>query len=133
MAENRSVSAENQSVVREGMSEVALVQSEIGGRVRALTEPARPGECVKACIRRVSVKTGLTFSQIKRLWYGEWRVIHAHVADRIREASEAHEREIEQQIAYLKEHQARLYALAHYNVDAEFYQTAIGPSGDMDH
>lgn len=55
------------------------------------------------------------------LWYGEWRVIPAHVADKIREASEAHEREIEQQIAYLKERQARLYALTHHSMDAEFY------------
>lgn len=110
---------DNQSTEKDRLSPVETVRLEMSGHVRSLATPANPGESVKACIRRVSHRTGLGFGQVRRIWYGEWRVIPAHVADRLRKAAEAHDRQIEQQLA------ARMHtALAAMEAtDPEFYRS----------
>ena len=109
------------STENDKLSAVETVRVEMSGRVRSLASPASPGESVKACIRRVSMRTGLGFGQVRRLWYREWRVVPAHIADKIREAAEAHDRQIARQIEELRKRQAALYGLIHHSQDAEFY------------
>ena len=113
---------DNPSTEKDKLSAVETVRLEMSGHVRSLASPANPGESVKACIRRVSMRTGLGFGQIRRLWYGEWRVVPAHVADRLRKAAEAHERQLDRQIDELRKRQAALYALTHHSSDPEFYR-----------
>lgn len=114
--------ADNQSTEKDRLSPVETVRLEMSGHVRSLASPANPGESVKACIRRVSMRTGIGFGQVRRLWYGEWRVVPAHVADRLRKAAEAHERQIEHQLA------ARMrqsLAAMETSSDPEFYRPQI--------
>lgn len=101
---------------------IETVQSEMREAVRSLAKPSEPGESVKACVRRVSLKTGFSFDEIRRLWYGRWRIVPAYVADRIREAKEAHERTLDRNYEALKVRQAALYGLTHEGSDPEFYR-----------
>lgn len=77
--------------------------------VKRLAYPGEPGEGVKACIRRVARKSGLAFGQVKRLWYGEWRIIPAHVADQIRDAVEIHERKLDAEQQAIRRRYDALY------------------------
>lgn len=113
------------SAEKDNVSAVEVVQSEMQGRVRLLAMPSEPGESVKACVRRVARATGLSFGQIRRLWYREWRVVPAHIADHIRRAAEAHERRLDQQQEVLRARHAALYGLAHHSSDPEFYEGRI--------
>lgn len=64
------------------------IANEMAEHVEAL---GRDGVSVKDRIWRAARATGLTPGQIKRLRYGEWRVIPAHIADQIRAARRAQE------------------------------------------
>lgn len=121
VGELHSVVREFPSSEKEKLSPVENVRLEMSGLVRSLAAPASPGESVKACIRRVASRSGLRFSQIKCLWYAEWKIIPAYVADKLRQAVEAYDRQIERQIEELKAQQARFYALTHHSSDPEFY------------
>lgn len=101
------------------------VTIEIQAHVRRLAYPSEPGESVKSCIRRVARATGFSFGEVRRLWYGERRVIPAQIADRLRQAADKHEREIHQQIERQRERLNQLYALANHSADPEFYRKAI--------
>jgi len=99
------------------MSAVEDIRLEMSGKLRHLAEPVSPGESVKACLRRASIRAGIAFGQCRRLWYGEWRVVPAHVADQIRKASDAHDRT-------LKANMLRAVA-AMSESDAEFFGPQI--------
>ena len=64
------------------------VRQELAGRVRHLAGPVQAGESVHALIRRVARRCGMQAGQIKRLWYQEWTVVPAHVADTLRALDE---------------------------------------------
>jgi hypothetical protein len=115
------VDRHNQGTERHRLSP-ETIQVEMHQSVRRLALPGEPGESVKACIRRVSRRTGLGFDQIRRLWYLRWRVVPAHVADKIREAVHAHEKRLDQEWGTLK---ARYYALANHSSDEEFYRVRV--------
>lgn len=59
--------------------------TEAASLMRALAEPASPGESVKAAISRAARKAGIPASLGKRLWYGEARRIDADTMDQLRE------------------------------------------------
>ena len=123
---------EIRSSEKEKLSAVETVRSEMSNHVRQLARPSEPGESVKSCLRRVSLRTGLTFSEAKRLWYAEWKVIPAHVADSLRKAVEANDRQIDRQIAELKERQARFWALTHQSSDPVFYRERASCGEQLD-
>lgn len=117
---------ENQYPEKEKLSAVQTIRLEMQEKVRRLAMPCEPGEGVKSCLRRVSRLTGLDQGEVKRIWYGEWRRIPADIADRIREATEAHERRLDQELAALRQRHAALYGLAHHGADPEFYRGRAG-------
>ena len=78
----------------EKVSTVEEIQEEMSELVRCLAAPSMPGESVKTCIRRASVRSGLPFNQVKRAWYREWRSIPAYIADNIRAKAAAHDRKL---------------------------------------
>lgn len=121
--EIRSVVTENRSAEKEHLSAVETVRAEMSGHVKRLASPSSPGESVKACIRRAASRAGMSFGQIKRCWYGEWRVIPAHVADQLREASAAHDK-------ILKANLLRAVA-AMQTSDPEFYRNHIEVFGQL--
>lgn len=104
------------------VSTVENIRDEMRTKVHRLAWPAEPGESIKACIRRVSRATGLTFGQVRSLWYAEWRRVPADIADQIREATEAHERSIDAKIIEQRERRERVWALTHQSSDPEFYR-----------
>lgn len=61
-----------------------LVAAEIRRRVMIAAYPGRPGESVKAAIRRAAHRLSLPFSRTRALWYGLARVIKASEADHVR-------------------------------------------------
>lgn len=121
--------ADFSSAEKDKLSAVDAIRREMQGSVKLLASPSPPGESVKSCVRRVAAGTRLTYGQVRRLWYGEWRVIPAHVADRIREGVTAHERRIDAEIATLRKRQADLWALTHQSSDPEFYRGQPGVGG----
>ncbi len=100
------------------MSTAELVADELQAKVKRLAFPAQPGEPVKGCLNRVARRAGVTHTEAKRIWYREWRVIPAHIADKIRDAWERHERQIDKELATEK---TRYWALNHCSTDPEFY------------
>lgn len=60
---------------------------------------------LKEVFSRLSLHTGLTAGQIKRLWYGEWHVIPAHVFLTVQKSYRKHMAHAERQA----EHQAAIY------------------------
>lgn len=70
------------------------VQDEISRLLKKLADPVTAGESVKACIRRASMRAGLTYGQTRKYWYREIRNIPAFVADDIREKAAAHDRRL---------------------------------------
>lgn len=103
---------------RKPMSTAECVADELQGKVKRLAFPAQPGESIKGCLNRVARRAGVTTTEAKRLWYREWRRVPADVADRVRDAVERHERQLEQDFPALK---ARFWALTHGSSDPEFY------------
>ena len=99
------------------------VQEEISKLLKRLADPVEAGESVKACIRRASMRAGLTYTQTKRGWYGEWINIPAHVADTIRERAAAHDRRLK--------HAAFQALVAMQESDPEFYRQCIEEVGDI--
>lgn len=122
------MSLDNRSV-RVDMSSVEItsetVQIEMQARVKRLAWPCEPGESIKSCIRRVARKTGLTFGQVRHLWYADWRVIPTHISDRLRQAAQDHEADINLQIERQRRRLNELYALINHSADPEFYSKAI--------
>lgn len=84
-----------------------LVIAEMQQRVRLAAYPARPGESVKAAIRRASIRLLLPFSMARRFWYGLPRRVDAATADLIR-ARTAHLGEIQQRIREIDQIMDRL-------------------------
>ena len=74
------------------------VQDEIARLLRQLADPVKAGESVKACIRRASMRSGLNYSQAKKLWYSEIKNIPAHIADHLRERAAAHDKQIKREL-----------------------------------
>lgn len=101
------------------MSTAELVASELQAKVKRLAFPAMPGESIKGCLNRVARRAGVSHTEAKRIWYREWRRVPADVADRIRDAWERHERQIDKELEIEK---ARFWALNHCSADPEFYQ-----------
>lgn len=66
-----------------GFSADIIVQ-EMQAAVRVIASPSIPGESVKAAISRAARRSGLSFSQARRLWYGLWRDVPAHVVESVR-------------------------------------------------
>ncbi|QOF94246.1 hypothetical protein IFJ82_09810 [Novacetimonas hansenii] len=60
---------------------------------------------LKEVFSRLSLHTGLTAGQVKRLWYGEWHVIPAHVFLTVQKSYRKHMARAERQA----EHQAAIY------------------------
>lgn len=108
------------------MCSIEAVQDEMQAAVRQLATPSVPGESVKACVRRVALATGLTFDEVRRLWYRRWRVIPHYMALKIQNAAEAHERRIAQEHALRLQRRAALYPLTHEGSDPEFYRGRAG-------
>lgn len=52
--------------------------------VRLAAYPGEPGETVKGSIRRASRRLRISFTQCRRLWYGERAAILAHGVEEIR-------------------------------------------------
>lgn len=75
-----------------------LVAAEIQRRVMLAAYPGRPGETVKAAIRRASIRLMLPYSLARRFWYGLPRRVDAATADLIR-ARTANLGEIAQRMA----------------------------------
>lgn len=99
------------------------IQDEMSVLLRRLADPAVAGESVKACIRRAATRAGLTYSQCKKLWYHETRIIPAHVADEIRERATRHDRELKR---------AAFQALVTMQeTDPEFYRSVIEGLGEV--
>lgn len=113
---------------------VDTIRLEMSEGVRTLATPAKPGESVKSCIRRVSQKAGLGFGDVRRLWYQTWQRVPADIADKVRKAVEDHERRNAAELATFR---ARYEALAHHSGDQDFYRIraaeayrpAVGSSG----
>jgi len=67
------------------------IRDEMSTRLRALAGSPAAGESVKSQILRATRRLAhpqLTASIVKRLWYGEIRIVPAHLADHIRAAGE---------------------------------------------
>ena len=100
-AENHSASAETS---RGRMAATAeAIRHELRDRVRGLAEPVRAGESVQQLILRVARRAGLNAGQVKRLWYEEWAVVPAHIADTLRALDAERERARAQQGALVHE------------------------------
>lgn len=93
------------------------VQDEIATLLRRLADPVAAGDSVKACIRRASVRAGLTYGQTKKCWYREVSTIPAHVADQIRERAAAHDRKLKASMVEA--------LCAMQQSDPDFYRSAI--------
>lgn len=74
----RSVPSEGRVSAAEG------IVDEMRELVRLASYPAEPGESVKGSIRRASRRLAISFTQCRRLWYGNRAAILAHEADAIR-------------------------------------------------
>lgn len=107
------------------MTSAEEVTTEISLLLRRLASPGEPGESVKACIRRASMRSGLSFNQAKRGWYREWKNIPAHVADEIRQRAADHDRRLKQA--------AFQTLLAMRDSDPELFSESIEALGDILH
>lgn len=86
MTEKCSVSAEFQ---RRDMTPDAIAEM-MQLQMRELVETYPSRDCLKSVLPRVARKMELTASQAKRLYYGEWRVIPAHIYHNFNAAYERH-------------------------------------------
>lgn len=111
---------------RHKLCSIESVQDEMQAGVRQLATPCAPGESVKACVRRVASATGLSFDEVRRLWYRRWRIVPGHVVRKIDKAVEAHERRIAQEHALRLQRRDALYPLTHEGSDPEFYRGRLG-------
>lgn len=107
------------------MTSATEVTQEISLLLRQLASPAEPGESVKACIRRASMRSGLSFIQAKKCWYGEYARIPAHIADQIRERAAEHDRRLKQS--------AFQTLLAMRESDPDLFRESIEALGDILH
>lgn len=101
------------------MSSIDGIADEMQVRVRRIAFPGEPGESIKSVLGRVARKTGLSFSEAKRIWYREWRRVPADIADRIREAQDRHEEQLAREFEALK---TRHWALCNRSSDPDFYK-----------
>lgn len=99
------------------------VQQEISSLLRQLSEPVVAGESIKTCIRRASMRAGLSFGQTKRMWYAEVKSIPAHIADQLRERAAEHERRLRQS--------AFQTLLAMRESDPDMFRESIEALGDI--
>jgi hypothetical protein len=99
------------------------IQTELGTLLRRLADPVEAGESVKSCIRRASIRAGLTYGQTKRLWYSEWRNIPAHIADELRIRAAEHDRKLK--------HTALQTILAMQESDPDLFGESIATLGDL--
>ncbi|WP_308718974.1 hypothetical protein [Komagataeibacter xylinus] len=86
--------------------------------VIAGTFGARAG--LKEVFSRLSLHTGLTAGQVKRLWYGEWSVIPAHVFLAVQKSYRKHMERAERQA----EHQAAIYRALSTEWDEQWSDTS---------
>lgn len=91
------------------MSSIDGIADEMQERVRRLAFPGEPGESIKAVLGRVARRSGVTFSEAKRLWYREWRRVPADIADKIREAQRKHEERTSRELEALRQNYKALY------------------------
>lgn len=87
------------------MNTPEAIASNVQANLHAIagTFGARVG--LKEVFSRLSLHTGLTAGQVKRLWYGEWHVIPAHVFLAVQKSYRKHMERAERQA----EHQAAVY------------------------
>lgn len=108
------------------LSTADAITQEMQFAVRSLAQPLTAGESVKSCIRRVSRNTGLTFRQVKRLWYGDWPALPACIYQDVKEKAAAHDRlqqaraEASDNLEMLRSLHARLST-----TDPDFYRAEI--------
>lgn len=111
---------------------VEAVRQRVSADVRWLALPGIPGESVKACIRRVSMKTGLNFSILKRLWYCEYKRIPADISETVERAVKANAQRQEQEWQLIKQ---RYWAVTYGSGDPDFHapaHEACGPTGEVE-
>lgn len=107
---------------RKAVSSIDSVADEMQTRIKRLAFPGQPGESIKSVLGRVARRSGVSFSEAKRLWYREWRRVPADIADKIREAEDRHEQQLAKELEALR---ARHWALTHMSSDTEFYQARV--------
>ena len=90
----------NKTVQDRNMSAVDAIRFEMRDRVRLAALPARPGDSVKACIRRAAGRLSLPFVRVRKLWYGLPMRVDAVTADLIR-ARTAHLGELQKRMERL--------------------------------
>lgn len=69
----------------EGSDMSASASAEARYLVRRCAEPVKAGESVKALIRRVAMRTGLSPARVKSFWYEEAKQHLSHEMDRLRQ------------------------------------------------
>jgi len=105
------------------MTSADQVTEEISQLLRQLASPVSPGESVKACIQRASMRSGLSFIQAKKCWYREYRTIPAHIADQVRQRAAEHDRRLKAA--------AFQTILAMQASDPDLYRQCIEELGDL--
>lgn len=76
---------ENFSAEREKGMNAERIVNQSGQMVRELVS-LEPRTTLQSSFHHLSLKTGLECGQIKRLYYGEWRIIPAHIWEQLKQA-----------------------------------------------
>lgn len=99
------------------------IREEITRLLKQIASPVEAGELPKACIRRASMRTGLTYGQTRRLWYGLVKDPSATITDRLRAKAAAHDRDVK----------ASMYQaiVAMQSLDPALYRDCIAEMGDV--
>lgn len=101
--------------------------------VKHASKPSVAGESVKAKIARAARVLGFDRGRVKRLWYGEARVITADEMDHARRTVRARQQDLEglhNDLATAHDYLSRLEAsLA--SIDADFHCETIGALGNQ--
>lgn len=87
------------------------VRDEVRDLCREAVHPLRPGESVKAALRRAAIVLGMPQSRIKRLWYSEVQQVPAHeyltIKQRVDERRRSRAAELRDEIRHLEERHGR--------------------------
>lgn len=81
------------------------IARQVQGQLREVVDATGERSCLKQSFASIARKTGLTEGQIKRLFYGEWSVIPAHIFLNVERLYRNHLA----QMRARSEHQAAMY------------------------